>query len=211
LADYPEWVLKHKQKGTYVNRVGDKYYLYSAHSERVPGTKKVRRVSDGYIGRITEQDGLIPARDKVQEGPAVFECGLCMTMLALCHDVHTGLRREFRAAADWILVAGLLTAAYGDYFADTYRWSYLSERFPGLDMGKALTDKQSFGVQRCARMAGELMRKHFGEGAASAAVRLSRICLVRVNGKFYLPAISDETKEWLAQQHIDWRGWHGEG
>jgi hypothetical protein len=201
----------HKRKGTYINRVGDKYYLYAGHSERVPGTKKVRRVSDGYIGRITEQDGLIPARDKVQEGPEVFECGLCMTLLALCENVHKGLRREFRAAADCILVAALLTTAYGDCRPDTYQWSFLSVRFPGLDMGRGLTDKQSFGVQRCARMAAELMRKKFGDDAPFAAARLSRICQVKVNGKYYLPMPGEETKEWLQGQNIDWRDWIGEG
>ena len=54
MADYPEWVLKHKKKGTYVNFQNGKYYLYAAHSERVPGTNKVKRVSDGYLGRISE-------------------------------------------------------------------------------------------------------------------------------------------------------------
>ena len=37
-ADYPDWVMKYKEKGTYINKVGDKYYLYAAHSERVKGT-----------------------------------------------------------------------------------------------------------------------------------------------------------------------------
>ena len=26
MADYPDWILAHKKKGTYINRVGDKYY-----------------------------------------------------------------------------------------------------------------------------------------------------------------------------------------
>jgi len=211
MAEYPEWVLMHKQKGTYINRVGDKYYLYAAHSERIPGTKKVRRVSDGYIGRITEQDGLISARDKVQGEPEVFECGLCMTMLALCKDVHTGLRREFRAAADRILVAGLLTAAYGDCRQDTYHWSFLSVKFPGLDMKMALTDKQAFGIQRCTRMAADLMYRQFGDDVPLATMRLSRVCQVKVNGKYYLPSPGEETKTWLDGQNIDWRGWIGEG
>ena len=180
MADYPDWVLKHKKKGTYVNRVGDKYYLYAAHSERVPGTNKVRRVHDGYIGRITEQDGLIPVRDKVQGEVIVYEYGVCMTTLKLCGKVHTGLRREFRAAADWILVAGILSAVYGDYSQETYQWSFLSVKFPKLDMNKTLTDKQRFGVQRCERMATELMRKRFGDDVPAVIARLSRICKVSV-------------------------------
>ena len=51
MADYPDWVLKHKKPGTYINVVKGKYYLYAAHSERIKGTDKVRRVSDGYLGR----------------------------------------------------------------------------------------------------------------------------------------------------------------
>jgi len=210
LADYPDWVLRHKKKGTYVNRVGDKYYLYAAHSERVPGTNKVRRVHDGYIGRITEQDGLVPARDKVQGEVIVYEYGMCMTTLKLCDKVHAGLRREFRAAADWILVAGILSAVYGDYSQETYQWSFLSVKFPKLDMNKTLTDKQSFGVQRCERMATELMRKKFGDDASAVIARLSRICKVSVNGRFYTPGVSDEMKEWLMDQKIEWRDFFGE-
>jgi hypothetical protein len=209
LANYPDWVLRHKEKGTYINRVGDKYYLYAAHSERVPGTKKVKRVHDGYLGRITEQDGLIPVRDKVQGDISVYEYGLCMTLLSLCDNIHTGLRREFRAAADRILVAGILSAAYGEQNQEAYQWSYLSVQFPGLDMGKPLTDKQAFAAQRCERMAKEVLRKQFGEDAPLAAARLSRLVKVRINGQYYLPAISEETEQWLTQQKLDWRGWFG--
>lgn len=31
---------KTQSKVNYINKVGDKYYLYAAHSERVPDTKK---------------------------------------------------------------------------------------------------------------------------------------------------------------------------
>lgn len=64
VADYPNWVLIHKKKGTYVNKVGDKYYLYAAHSERVKDSGKIRWNCDGYLGRITVKDGLIPAKNK---------------------------------------------------------------------------------------------------------------------------------------------------
>ena len=108
MANYPEWVMTHKKKGTYINFVKGKYYLYAAHSERVPGTKKVRRVSDGYIGRITQEDGLIPARDKVTGDVCVYEYGLCMTILDTCNTVVAGLQREFRGAADFVLVSSIL-------------------------------------------------------------------------------------------------------
>lgn len=30
MADYPDWVLQHKKKGTYINHQNGKYYLYAA-------------------------------------------------------------------------------------------------------------------------------------------------------------------------------------
>lgn len=69
-GNYPDWVMAHKKKGTYVNKVGNKYYLYAAHSERIKGTDKVRRVCDGYLGRITKEDGFIPANNRLKHEPA---------------------------------------------------------------------------------------------------------------------------------------------
>jgi hypothetical protein len=211
MADYPDWVMKHKKKGTYINCVNGKYYLYKAHSERIPGTKKVNRVFDGYIGRITEAEGLIPVRDKVTDDVIVYEYGLCITMMTLCDNIAKGLNREFRSATDRILVAGLLTAAYGDCSQEVYEWSYLSVRFPECDMTKTLTDKQHVGAQRCMRMASDIMLKHFGEEKDTVAIKLSKIYMVKINERFYLAKISDDTKELLSKYNIDWSDWYGKG
>jgi len=95
MANYPDWVLAHKKKGTYINKVGDRYYLYAAHSERVPGTKKVRRVCDGYLGRITQDQGLIPPRDRPGTVFCSVEYGLSSLILSLCGNIHSGFRRTF--------------------------------------------------------------------------------------------------------------------
>ena len=207
MADYPDWVLAHKKKGTYINCVKGKYYLYAAHSERVPGTKKVRRVSDGYIGRITQEEGLIPVRDKVEGGVAVHEYGLCMALASLCGDILKGLRREFRNATEKVFVAGLLTAAYGGCGKEEYRWSYLSVAYPGLPVWD-LTDKQAVGAGRCSRMAADILGREFGGSATEARARLSKVCAVLVNGRFYISDNFKETKEWLTSRNIEWGGWY---
>ncbi len=58
-GEYPEWVMKHLEKGVYVNKVKGTYYLYRAHSEKQPGKKYPVRVFDGYIGKVTEDEGLV--------------------------------------------------------------------------------------------------------------------------------------------------------
>lgn len=202
MAEYPDWVMKHKKKGTYVNYVKGKYYLYAAHSERIPGTKKVRRVSDGYIGRITEEEGLIPASDKVSGDVVVYEYGLCMTVLDLCGDIAKGLRREFRGATDWILVSGIISAAYGICSPEIFRWSYLSVQFQDINILKIPTDKQRIGIERCTRMVSDVMRKHFASDIDEIIKRLSRVYTVSINGRFYRAKIDEDMKQWLLNKNL---------
>jgi hypothetical protein len=209
LADYPDWVMAHKKKGMYINHVNGRYYLYAAHSERVPGTSKVRRVSDGYIGRITEEDGLIPTRDKVMGEVIVYEYGLSTVLLNMCSDIHKGLKREFRDASDWILVMGMLSAAFADRSQEAYDWSFLSVKFPGMNMQKVPTAKQSTAIERCERMVIDVMKKTFGEDFEIAKTRLTRISMVKVNEKYYCSQVSENTKEWLFCHKIDWSDLHG--
>lgn len=178
MSNYPDWVLKHKTKGTYINFQNGKYYLYAAHSERVPGTDKVRRVSDGYLGRITEKDGLIPAKGKLSGDLRAYEYGLSSTIFHLCNKVHSGLRREFGANADKVLVAGILCAMYGSSKPELYETSWLSVRFPSIDFAKLPTDKQKTGIQRTARMAQELLRQHFGEEYELALLLLPAVHMI---------------------------------
>jgi hypothetical protein len=195
--------MAHKTKGTYVNCVNGKYYLYAAHSQRVPGTSKVRRVTDGYIGRITQEGGLIPKRDNVSGDVRVYEYGLCMTMLGLCGDIAKGFRREFRGASDRILVSGLLSAAYGSSDQETYGWSFLSVKFPGIEIGKEPTIKQGVAIERCGRMAADVMARRFGEGAGAAAAKLSMVCVAKVNGRMRPAKMGEGLAAWLSSNGID--------
>lgn len=202
MANYPDWVMVHKKKGTYINFVNGKYYLYAAHSERVPGTKKVRRVCDGYIGRITQEDGLIPARDKVTGEVCVYEYGLCMAILDTCDAIASGFRREFRDAADFVLVSSILWEINGKCDNDTYGGSYLSVKYPGINIDKIPTDKQKTGIERGKRMIADVISKRFGDDLPEARERLSKIYMVKVNGQFYRSMVPVSTAEWLKTHKI---------
>jgi len=177
MADYPDWVLVHKKKGTYVNRVGDKYYLYAAHSERIYGTNKVRRVSDGYLGRITEADGFIPAKRKLSEGVYVYEYGLSETIFRLSKQVHTDLKRKFKTNADLVMATGVLMFMYGRAAPEFYETSGVSLKLPGLDMDAPLTDWQRNYADSTARRVTYLMKEYFGDDFSKA---MELLPLVRV-------------------------------
>jgi len=191
MPDYPGWVLEHKKKGTYINFQNGKYYLYAAHSERIPGTDKVRRVSDGYLGRITEKDGLVPAKKNLPANIMVYEYGLSETVLLLCAKVRTGLAREFRASADFVMAGGMLLFMHGEIRQELYESSWLSVRMPGLDMKKAPTEKQRTGMERVQRMIEDALKNRFAEGYHDASMLLPLVKVVRAGKEERLAAAPD--------------------
>jgi len=203
MADYPDWVLKHKAKGTYINYVKGKYYLYAAHSERVPGTKKVKRICDGYLGRITEYEGLIPVKDKVSDTIKVMEYGVSSLLLGVCSNIHKGLRRTFTKNGDFIMVASLLCFIYGKYSEILYHQSFLSTRFPYLDFKNPLTEAQIYGIDRGVRMIKDNAQRVFGEDLQDILFHFGHIYKVNVNGKLYLSEETDEIKMYRQKYNLE--------
>ena len=83
---YPEWVQKHRRKGTTIKKVGNNYYLYKHSSKRVPG-KKYPVPVDTYIGRIT-QEGVVKSEikkvDTAKAQVIVKEYGFSYSVERLC-------------------------------------------------------------------------------------------------------------------------------
>ena len=72
---YPDWVQKHRTKGTTVKKRGDSYYLYKRTSRRVKG-KKYPQPVDTYIGVITPEGVIQSNKRKVDLTDAeVWEYG----------------------------------------------------------------------------------------------------------------------------------------
>lgn len=205
MADYPDWVLAHKSKGTYVNKVGDKYYLYAAHSERVPGTKKVKRVCDGYLGRITQEQGLIPPKDKVSTPVRSYEYGLSSLTLLVCSNIHKGLRRSFVVNGDFIMVASLLVFLYGVYSEELFKHSWLSLHFPGLLFPSSLTPQQENGILRGSRMISDTMAKTFGGNLAFVRASFAQVSLISANNRLYCSEPPVSVNSFIEQYSLDWR------
>lgn len=204
MADYPDWVMQFKVKGTYINHVKGKYYLYAAHSERIPGTGKVKRVCDGYLGRITEKDGLIPARDKVTGDVEIFEYGRSSVIMVLCKNIHSGFKRTFKHNADFVMVAAVLSTIYGCYNNSLFAQSFLSIRFPELDLDKNTTLKQQTAIERGIRMINYTLSGFFKEQSAYAMLHLGTVYKARINGRFYLSKESGAVEMLKKNYFIKW-------
>jgi hypothetical protein len=182
---YPEWVSKHKVKGTYVNFVNGKYYLYAAHSERISGTKRVKRVCDGYLGRITEQDGLIPPKDKVSSEICVYEFGLCCTILQLCNKIHKGFIKTSPKNADYIMVSSILNVIYGMSNCVVFNRNYLSILFPSLDVNKTNSESVTTDIIRGIAMINDSLNKLMGENRLVEFSTLAGLYKIYINEKWY--------------------------
>lgn len=204
LANYPDWVMKYKEKGTYINYVNGKYYLYAAHSERIPGTKKVKRVFDRYIGRITEEEGLIPTRDKVSGNVIVYEYGLSTLLLTLSKNIHKGFKRTFKDNADFIMAATILTVMYGRYNNNLFLQSFLSIRFPDINMEKA-TDKQKAEIDRGVRMLKHEINEKYGADTEDVLLYFRHLYKVKINDQYYLSEETDKIVELKSKYKIEWR------
>jgi hypothetical protein len=63
----PNWVLKHKRKGTKIRKKGNNFYLYKVTSVWDKEKKRARKITEKFLGTIT-QDGLIkPNQERLIE------------------------------------------------------------------------------------------------------------------------------------------------
>ncbi len=205
MANYPDWVLKHKKKGTYVNKVGDKYYLYAAHSERIKGTNKVRRVSDGYIGRITEKDGLIPTKAKQIKSPTSFELGISFVISNCTEDLLFGLQRSFPRNGTLVYVCSALNHIYGCYSQELFEHSYLHLVFNTLTIPESLPANQQTAVTRGTRMIQDKLHTMFGDDWQCLRVHLQNVHLLLIESHYYCCGLSPTALTLSNIYHISWR------
>lgn len=203
-TNYPDWVMAHKKKGTYINKVGDKYYLYAAHSEYVKDTGRAKRVCDGYLGRITKEEGFIPANRKLKNDPEVFEIGLSLTILSSSPLIRQGLRRSFPKYGDVIYSCAVLSYIYGEYSGELFRHSYLFLAFPGLSFPERFTKAQVTGIERGTRMLEECMAKRFGAELTRIRSLFPDIRLLKINGSYYLSEISEPAALLSEKYKVGW-------
>jgi len=202
MADYPEWVLNFKEKGTYIKHTKDKHYLYRGHSERISGTKKVRFICDEYLGRITEENGLIPSRDKVSGIVTVYDYGMPALILAACPIIYMGLRKSFTKNGDFVMAASILNYLYGRHDIILFQNSWLCLRFPELDFTMTVSDAQELGIVRGYRMLTDTMNKVFGNDLPVIKAYFSQYHKVKINEKLYSSARPEEIQVFLDKYNL---------
>jgi transposase len=148
--ELPKWVLKHKKKGTEVRYFNGRYYLYRISSRWDPEKKRARKITEKFLGRITE-DGLIkPRHERMKDiirNVSVKEFGATAFLLEACGDIVDALKREYPAEWKRLFAFSAFRLMHRSPMKNMlahYSSSYLSETLGGA----ALSPKAVSGLLR---------------------------------------------------------------
>jgi transposase len=165
---YPEWVEKHRQKGTNISCIGGKYYLYAVSSKWNKEKGRAQKRTDGYLGRITE-DGLIPKSNRAPKTKTVItvkEYGATSAVIEIGGDLLQKPRDKFGKIGEAVFAIAASRLIEQCPFKRTenqYINSYISEILPGLNLSPKDISLflKGFGGRRTEMV--EFMRGFIGE------------------------------------------------
>lgn len=205
-ANYPDWVLKYKKKGTYINFVPpDKYYLYAAHSVRDKDSGKIIRVSDGYIGRITEKDGLILSKKKrppEDHTIHLLEYGFSSVIRSCTKQIQAGLEKTYSKNGTIIYVLSVLQYIYGFHDETLLEHSYLSRAYPDIRYPDSFSRSMNSAIERGCRMITEVMNHTFHEDLDTIRAYSSSVSVILTNNTCSLPVIPETYASLFKKYHI---------
>ena len=79
----PEWVEKYKEKGKTIKVKNSNYYLYESKCVYDKNKKNKHYTKDIYLGRITEDNGFIPAKKIIILNQRIFILKFMVVMFYL--------------------------------------------------------------------------------------------------------------------------------
>ena len=109
---YPDWVEKFRRPGTNITCIRGKYYLYEVTSKWDPEKKRAQKKTGKYLGRITEEEGLIPPKEKekaAEDGSvSVREYGASSFLFEAGADILEELKFRFPEEGEKIFTLAVL-------------------------------------------------------------------------------------------------------
>jgi len=199
-ANYPDWVLKYKSKGVYVSKKGDTYYLYRAHSQRIKGTNKVKRIFDGYIGRVTEKDGFIPVKDKITTDIKVYDFGVFCFLASLSFDIYKGFKKSYSKYADSIMALAIMNTI--NFNQDRINDTALFMLYPKLSVTHFSNTTVLEEATRCTKMIAHYIHTRVDDWDIIKDC-LPSLHLVKVNNEFRLSSVDGFAENILDKYKVE--------
>lgn len=109
---YPDWVLKHKNKGIAIEKRGEKFYASRVTSVWDPKKKRARKKTLEYLG-VVSQKGIIPSKSKnpIELGGSL-EAGNIAFIESFTKTISDSLSEVFPRDWESLLAAAVLKLCY---------------------------------------------------------------------------------------------------
>ena len=131
--ELPDWVFKFKVKGTQINKINNKFYLYKIKSVWDKEKKRAVKKNEKYLGRITEE-GLISSKvqqlEERYKNISVKEIGATYLLHEYSKDIIVNLKEIFPLQWKEIFISALFRLTENTHLKNLsfyYNNSYSSE------------------------------------------------------------------------------------
>lgn len=137
MKKYPQWVLKHKKKGTEIRNIGNNFYLYKVTSVWDKEKKRAKKITQEFLGKITPEGLIKPRRKRMKESLrsiTVKEYGATSLLQEMNTDIKERLQEiypdKWKELYTFAVFRLLYTSPIKNLQAH-YAASFLSEALPG--------------------------------------------------------------------------------
>lgn len=177
---HPDWVMKHKSKGTEIRKIGSNYYLYKIRSEWDKDKKRARKITEKFLGKITEEGLIKPKLERIiesQKNISVKEYGATRFITSESQDIIQNLKEVFPDSWKEIFTFAMfrfISSSPLKNVQEHYQGSYLSDLMPDAKASpKTLSNiLHTIGQQR--NLIKKFLSKYIAQGE-SIAVDLTHV------------------------------------
>lgn len=137
---YPDWVLKHKRKGTEIHTRGNNYYLYKISSKWDPEKKRSRKITEKFLGTITPEGLIKPKQEQFMESLnniSVKEFGATNLLLEMNNDLLDTFKQLYPKRWKEIFVFSIFRILHHSPIKNLmtyYSTSFISETLSGAHL-----------------------------------------------------------------------------
>lgn len=206
MAELPDWVLNHKQKGTQITKIGSNFYLYKISSKWDKEKKRARKITEKYLGKITPEGLIKPKHEQLKESLkniSVKEFGATNLLLEMNEDIKESLAEIYPEKWEELFLFSFFRLLHispiknlGAYYAA----SFISETFTCAHLSPKVIGNLLRDVGK-EREKMKLFLKQFLIGTDYALIDLTHVFSLSENVISSVPGYNSK-RDFLPQIHL---------
>ena len=166
MSKYPDWVTKHKKKGTAIHKIGNNYYLYEVTSVWDSKLGRPRKITKKYLGVITPE-GLKEPKYRRSTPSTVKEYGASQLIIHQNREIIDSLKEIFPQWWEEIFILSAIRFMHNSPLKNMriyYEDSWLSEEIKGARLSDKVLHTLFEEVGRDRERIVKFLRRFVTEG-----------------------------------------------